>query len=636
MSTTFKCPHCGAPLKYDGGREIVIKCDHCGMSSAVPAELRPAQPQGNPDMGFISPEVIFQINELLQKGNKIQAIKVLRNATQLSLKDGKDLVDAFENGDADFLNQKLLNLGPVISVDFASAGKTVGKAAGAAAGVGCVGSLISLAVVLAVLGATIWFVLRQTGSMSLLFPSNANDIPISNPIRQVIDKVASPFDGLNMREEAMLVNYADKATPDVLGIIYDVGRSKEALAYINPISKTLVWRVDAEQQSKFLPTSDVVYLANKARLLALDRKTGTTRWETSLSDEVNNVCDDCLRIVADREAARIVVLTKDDALQGFDVPTGKKVWSKTLANVLPRFFVWGEKIVAIDRHENTDGLPAQVTVLSANGDVETNFDLTCTLKGASGRSKIAAQPYDALKLDEAAGVLYAWYGTFDGCAQKWDLTTGKAAWTTTIVDAEPPEYDNTHFILSGDKVFVGGKDQVYVLDVNTGEANNLVPKNDDFRNVRPLGMQDGVLVVQALHTRGTPRHELWGVDATSGDKLWALKLDAGGPMRGVGPDALSGLIGKDRDEVAWAAQLTPAGLVLVRNMGKPALQLTVETLNLKDGTSQGQKSIPLSIRGPFYSIPTVLGWQGDVVWLHLDGSYYAVDVRKTEIVGKAP
>jgi hypothetical protein len=39
--------------------------------------------------------------------------------------------------------------------------------------------------------------------------------------------------------------------------------------------------------------------------------------------------------------------------------------------------VWGEKVVVIDRHEKTDGLPAQVTVLSANGDALLNFDMTC-------------------------------------------------------------------------------------------------------------------------------------------------------------------------------------------------------------------------------------------------------------------
>ena len=107
-------------------------------------------------------------------------------------------------------------------------------------------------------------------------------------------------------------------------------------------------------------------------------------------------------------------------------------------------------------------------------------------------------------------------------------------------------------------------------------------------------------------------------------------------MRGSGPDSLSGNISKDSDAMAWAAQLTPAGLVLLRNMSKPEFQLTLETLNLKDGTSQGQKALKLNSNSSFYSVPAVLGWRGDVAWLFLDRGYYAVDVSKVEIVGKIP
>ena len=635
MSTTFKCPHCGAPLQYDGGQQIVIKCDHCGMSSAVPADLRPAQPNGGKSTGFISPEAIFKINELLAKNNKIEAIKVLRGATGLGLKESKDVVDAFQNDDVDVLNEKLMMIssGPTINVNLSGAG----KAAGTAAGVGCIGTLISIGVVLAVIGGVAWFVMRQINGAGNLFSTNGVTINTNlDPIRQAINAVTSPFDGLSLRENAALISVDDKAMPDVLGLGYDIKTSKNALVYIDPISKTLRWRVDADLQSKFLPTLDTVYLADKTRLLALDRATGTTRWQTSLSDEVTGVCNECIRLVANGDTARVVVLTKDDVLQAFDVKSGKKVWSQTLSNVLPRFFVWGEKIVAIDRHEKTDGLPAQVTVFSANGDALLNFDVTCKLKGASGSSNIYAQPYDAMKLDEATGVLYAWYGTFDGCAQKWDLSTGKALWTTTILDAQPPEYDAASFVLRDDKIYVGGDDQVVALDAATGKARNLVPKSEDYAKLRPLGEQDGVLVVRAVRTRGTPRFELWGIDTTTGNKLWDVKFGEGGPMQGNGPEALVGLIGKDREDVAWTAQLTPAGLVLVRNAGKPEFQLSVETLNVKDGTSQGQKSIKLNVSSPFYSVPAVLGWRGDVAWLHLNNSYYAVDVRKVEIVQKIP
>ena len=40
---SFECPHCGAPLQLPLGA-LTVRCEYCGNSVVVPAELRPAPP----------------------------------------------------------------------------------------------------------------------------------------------------------------------------------------------------------------------------------------------------------------------------------------------------------------------------------------------------------------------------------------------------------------------------------------------------------------------------------------------------------------------------------------------------------------------------------------------------------------
>jgi hypothetical protein len=89
---------------------------------------------------------------------------------------------------------------------------------------------------------------------------------------------------------------------------------------------------------------------------------------------------------------------------------------------------------------------------------------------------------------------------------------------------------------------------------------------------------------------------------------------------------MAGLI--DDGDSAWTAHLTPAGLAVVRAMAQPH-QLTVEMLNPRTGASGGPVAIPLSgINGDFYSVPEVLGWNRDQLWLILDGRMYVVNPEK--------
>ena len=125
MIQVFKCPSCGATLSYEGGDEASIKCQFCGSTVIVPAELRakpepikPAREAASPTVGDISNlplEKLAEVKALVNAGNKIEAIKVLREATGLGLKEAKDGVEALERGEPLGLSSMTATTGSALS-----------------------------------------------------------------------------------------------------------------------------------------------------------------------------------------------------------------------------------------------------------------------------------------------------------------------------------------------------------------------------------------------------------------------------------------------------------------------------------------------------------------------------------------
>jgi LSD1 subclass zinc finger protein len=110
MPQTLKCPSCAAPLQYDG-RSPSIKCDYCGNITLIPEEYRQEAPSGQQSPFGSSPpfagysqslplDKLVQINEQLQRGRKIEAIKIYRETFGGGLKEAKDAVERLERGEA--------------------------------------------------------------------------------------------------------------------------------------------------------------------------------------------------------------------------------------------------------------------------------------------------------------------------------------------------------------------------------------------------------------------------------------------------------------------------------------------------------------------------------------------------------
>jgi hypothetical protein len=96
MTSLFKCPGCGGPLKYEEGGGSTITCPYCSNSVIVPVELRgsgadakqftvsPISPEGrlaNPE------ELKGKIRELRQ--NRRETRRLLRHQAREERRGGK-------------------------------------------------------------------------------------------------------------------------------------------------------------------------------------------------------------------------------------------------------------------------------------------------------------------------------------------------------------------------------------------------------------------------------------------------------------------------------------------------------------------------------------------------------------------
>lgn len=100
MSQTFKCPNCGAPLKYDGGPDAMIECPYCQNPVIVPEELR-----SGPAPADVLSEVarlagpLAEIARLVRSGRKIEAVKLYRQTFGVGLQEAEEAVDKIERGE---------------------------------------------------------------------------------------------------------------------------------------------------------------------------------------------------------------------------------------------------------------------------------------------------------------------------------------------------------------------------------------------------------------------------------------------------------------------------------------------------------------------------------------------------------
>jgi hypothetical protein len=106
---TFHCPACGAPLRLEGSR-TVVDCAYCKNSIILPESIRGVEAE-KPDLDEHIQVFVGDLLLLLANDRKIQAIKVVKKSTGLSLIEAKAAVEALEKNDVQLVVQALTSRG---------------------------------------------------------------------------------------------------------------------------------------------------------------------------------------------------------------------------------------------------------------------------------------------------------------------------------------------------------------------------------------------------------------------------------------------------------------------------------------------------------------------------------------------
>ncbi|MGB5062033.1 MAG: ribosomal protein L7/L12, partial [Candidatus Promineifilaceae bacterium] len=299
MLDSLNCPSCHASLDLpENLTQPIVKCPYCSTTVIVPEELRQSQKRAEGSQSY--DRGVAEILELIQSGNKIEAIKQYRQLFNVGLKEAKDAVDALE------MNMVGAVYMPSTAVQRGSS---------------CLGGLFALVLILGAIGAAAFFFLR---------PSISTISNIDEAVSLISESVPTQLASVVLNGPELLLPVGDGALADVAYTSRDY--NQEAM-WVNAFSGTAgqaAWQsepLNDELGNQLLFADDRhVYYVSENKLMALDRADGRTVWQTTLSDRLPYTCGDCILSFGDR----LVVQTLDNKLHGLDATTGEEGWAVSL------------------------------------------------------------------------------------------------------------------------------------------------------------------------------------------------------------------------------------------------------------------------------------------------------------------
>lgn len=368
-----------------------------------------------------------------------------------------------------------------------------------------------------------------------------------------------------------------------------------------------------------------VYLAAKTRLMWIDRKTGETT-ESSLQDELPTGARTTLIAFPDQ----VVALSKDGSLQGFSKKEGRRLWTTRLNTTPDHIFSIADKVGVLDEQKNKRGF----VLFQPDSGKEAGRVMPAgpnwTFRSDPQTLSFPASSNIVLDPDgHSVYFLFGYYAPYS--IQRWDMATQEKKWATAV-DLEDSIISSLPYApLQTDKyVIFGSEKKGVVVDKTTGAVIFSIREKESSYKLRALGIVDGTLLMDALRTRGTTRHEIWGFDLTSGDRLWQSIIDSEFEFKG-----------KAGISQNWFAVNGPVSFWGLSDKGLCLLlvdpnkkSFTMETLDPKTGVGQGEKSIAW----PWQSNPAIIEWKNNKAWRSTYHKLERIDVTswKTEATWPKP
>ena len=631
---TLNCPSCGAPLEFDG-RSSIVRCRFCKNNTLVPG--LPAANEATPRAS------LEEVRLLAQNGNLEEAIRRYRELYDTGMKEARDAVQALANGKVVEIHRVFS--GPLNAEETSRVMEEVkamlesGNKSGALTHYREVNdvSLTQARYVIDQIEAALTGVPAPTRPMILgqpsISPKRASArsaiiitlaivILIGGITAFALIGVGSLFaPRLYASGPAALIVSESGNPADVVAMFYYPDADTRLIGLVDGVSGKLRWRaspLDGEGYADGITAAgDLIYVANGPALLAYSQTDGSLAWQSQMPDRLNYGDNDLL--VVD---GRVITLNADQSLQAYEAATGTLEWSRRLAGYDRNLRMMGGSLVVIDTTDDTYTY-SMFFLDPVDGREQRRFTPACQVDEYSSSTM---DPDSGLLYNQAENALYLVYDSSYGCIQRLDFTSGQVTWQTSVEESYSFSPYGFHGLMTESGIIFSNSNQLVMANKSNGEAGILI-ENEDYEFL-PLGTAGDTLVVRARRTRGTERFEIWGLNPSTGGTLWQIDLQGASPIDP--PDEMAGLVDDTDPGFTW--RLTPAGLILVKFQANPS-QLVLDTIDPLNGLLVNEQVTPLKmVSNEDYSIPKVIGWQEQVVYLNLDSNILALDISSGEVL----
>jgi len=413
----------------------------------------------------------------------------------------------------------------------------------------------------------------------------------------------------------ILVPAINGQNPRIAGSFFDPSKDTRFIGLVDSVSGKMLWKSDPIENTiaSLAASSDMVYAADGPHLMAFHTEDGSLAWHTEMSDTLRYG-----EVPMLATSGVVITMTTDQKVTAYDAASGSQAWSLQQSIYDSTLRLSGDSLLILDYLP--ESFDQSVFFLNPiTGEQQDVLSPTC----ASNTSEYGMDSGTGIVLDREGNSIYFVFD--EGCVQRFDLSTKQLVWNSFDVNTFSALYEGFSPLLSEKYLYFGNGGALVRIEKSSGDEKILL-SNPDYK-LEPLAISGDNLLVRAKKSRGTAQFELWGVSADSGTILWQRNLKNAEPIDP--PDEMAGLI--DDNDRGWSWHITDAGLVLLTFSGEPN-QVVVETLNPADGTSLGKETLPLkSVSGDFYSIPSIISWQGSVVYMDVDGSFYSLDLATMKL-----
>jgi len=586
---SLNCPTCGAPLEADGSNPL-IRCKFCRNMIMVDA-LKPGEvPETASDKARGIPEAIM---EAIKAGNNIEAIKFYRETYDVSLARAKFAIEQIQRG---HLEHPESGFPKIIASSIEIIPKSSGRLISPKKGINLVGWIVPT-IILLVLGGFLTLMFNQPGS-----PFVPNMIALG---------------------PASLLPIGPSGIADMVSQFYNGNTELRLIGRVDSTHGKLVWNTVGLPKDSYvdalLTDGNLVMYASQDILSAVHQADGTPAWQVRMPDKLD-YGEQSMILINDR----LLVMTQDRSLNAYNSSTGELIWRRALTGYDRQIRLMGAWVMIMDYPEGSTNFSLYVLDPSDGHQVH-EITPVCRV-GEYMEDDI--DPDSGIVYDEETSALYLIFGSFNGCIQRYDLQSGQLNWQYFQENAFSFSMLGFNPILTETVLFFSDEHRLFAVDKQNGTAQILL-EDPDYELV-PLMLSESNLLIRARRTRGSERFELWVLNAVNGTHLWEMVLDNSSPLDP--PNEISGLI--DIGDYGWTWHPTINGLQLLDFQAEPN-QLVIKTINLADGTSSNVIIIPFkSISGDFYSVPEIISWQENILYLSLESDLYILDTTTGKILMK--